>query len=50
MAWKKISPELSSPRKKTKTIPKAMIIVHLVSFATDADDMVVTAGVTLGAG
>jgi len=42
VVWKKISTGLSSPRKKTKTIPKAMIIVHLVSFATEADDMVVT--------
>jgi ribosomal protein L18E len=49
VVWKKISTGLSSPRKKTKTIPKAMIIVHLVSFATEADDMVVT-GITLGAG
>jgi hypothetical protein len=46
---KKISSGLSSPRKKTKTIPKAMINVHLVIFATEADGMVVT-WVTLGAG
>jgi hypothetical protein len=32
--------------KETKTIPKAMIIVHLVSFATEAGGMVVT-GVTM---
>ena len=51
MVWKKISTGLSSPRKKTKTIPTAMVIVHLVSFsfATEAGDMVVT-GVTFGAG
>ena len=40
---------LSSPRRKTKIIPKAMIIVHLVGFATEADGMVVTVA-TLGAG
>ena len=49
MAWKKISTGLSSSPKKTKTIPKAMTIVHLVSFATEADGMVVTV-VTLVAG
>ena len=49
MAWKKISTGPSSLLKKTKTIPKAMIIVHVVSFATEADGMVVT-WVTLGAG
>ena len=49
MIWKTFSTGLSSPRKKTKTIPKAIINVHLVSFATEADGMVVS-GVNLGAG
>ena len=48
MVWKKILTGLSSPRKKTKTIPKDMINIHLVLFETETDGMVVI-GVTLGA-